>query len=160
MQRAFAVIDRAIELLVAAIFAVMCVIGLLQVFNRFVLNASLSWSEEAQIFGHIWLVFLAIPIGYHRGAHMHVEALRRRFPQRAGAAFDLMVELLWAGFAGALAYLSYRVSVVAAWQESPGLELPMNYPYYGMVIGGAYLLLVAVRRIGAWITERIGRASP
>jgi TRAP-type C4-dicarboxylate transport system permease small subunit len=56
MERVFVRIDRAVELLVAVIFAIMCVIGLLQVFNRFVLNASLSWSEEAQIFGHIWIV--------------------------------------------------------------------------------------------------------
>lgn len=150
MSRAFALVDRAVELLVAAIFATMCVIGLLQVFNRFVLNASLSWSEEAQIFGHIWIVFLAIPIGYQRGAQIHVEAIRSRYPGRFGAAFDLMIELLWAGFAVALAYLSYRVSIVAALQESPGLEIPMSYPYYGMVVGGIYLLFVALRRIAAW----------
>src|SRR5687768_9476696 len=131
MHRAFARIDRAVELLVAVIFATMCVIGLLQVFNRFVLNSSLSWSEEAQIFCHIWLVFLAIPIAYQRGSQIHVEAIRRRFRSGIGAAFDLLIELLWAGFAVALAYLAYRVSVVAAWQESPGLEIPMSYPYYG-----------------------------
>lgn len=154
MSRVFALIDRAVELLVALIFAVMCVIGLLQVFNRFVLNASLSWSEEAQIFAHIWIVFLAIPIGYQRGAQIHVEAIRRKFTGRFGAAFDLMIELLWAAFAIALAYLSYRVSVVAALQESPGLEIPMSYPYYGIVVGGLYLLLVALRRIYAWGVER------
>jgi TRAP-type C4-dicarboxylate transport system permease small subunit len=160
LSRAFALIDRAVELLVALIFAVMCVIGLLQVFNRFVLNASLSWSEEAQIFGHIWIVFLAIPIGYQRGAQIHVEAIRRKFPAGFGAAFDLMIELLWAGFAIALAYLSYRVSVVAALQDSPGLEIPMSYPYYGMVVGGIYLLFIALRRIYAWCVERGMRAAP
>jgi TRAP-type C4-dicarboxylate transport system permease small subunit len=160
MDRVFAAVDRVVELLVAVIFAAMCVVGLLQVFNRFILNASLSWSEEAQIFGHIWLVFLAIPIGYRRGAQMHVEAIRRQFPGTVGAVFDLLIECLWAGFAVALTYLSYRVSVVAAWQESPGLEIPMNYPYYGMVVGGAYLLFVALRRIYAWIADRVRRAAP
>ena len=61
MRRLFAAIDRGVEALVAAIFAAMCVVGLLQVFNRFVLNTSLSWSEEVQIFCHIWIVFLAHP---------------------------------------------------------------------------------------------------
>jgi len=160
MERFFVRIDRGVELLVAAIFAVMCCIGLLQVFNRFVLNASLSWSEEAQIFGHIWIVFLAIPIGYQRGAQMYVEAFRAKLPERVGSAFDLLIELLWAGFAVALAYLSYRVSIVAAWQESPGLELPMSYPYYGVVVGGIYLLFVALRRIYAWFAAHLGRATP
>ena len=160
MSRAFALVDRAVELLVAAIFAAMCVIGLLQVFNRFVLNASLSWSEEAQIFGHIWIVFLAIPIGYQRGAQIHVDAIRRKFPRGFGAAFDLMVEVLWAAFAVALAYLCYRVSLVAALQESPGLEIPMSYPYYGMVVGGIYLLLIGLRRTYAWCAEHMMRTTP
>jgi TRAP-type C4-dicarboxylate transport system permease small subunit len=71
-----------------------------------------------------------------------------------------MVELLWAGFAVSLIYLAYRVSVVAALQESPGLEIPMSYPYYSMVAGGAYLLFLAVRRIGAWFTAQPWRAAP
>ncbi len=160
MQAMFAKIDRGVELLVAAIFAAMVVVGLLLVFNRFVLNASLSWSEEVQIFGHIWLVFLTIPIAYRRGAHLYVELIRRAFSKRANAALDLLIELLWAGFAVALAYLGYRVALVAALQESPGLEIPMSYPYAGLVVGGLYLLLVAMRRIGAWFASPGARAHP
>ena len=36
----------------------------------------------------------------------------------------------------ALAWLGWRVSEVAKLQSSPGLELPMSYVYYGMVVGG------------------------
>jgi TRAP-type C4-dicarboxylate transport system permease small subunit len=147
MKRLFAAIDRSVEAFVAAIFAAMCVVGLLQVFNRFVLNKSLSWSEEFQIFCHIWIVFLAIPIAYRRGAHVSVESLRAMLPRRAGAAFDLAIELLWAAFAGSLAWLSYRVAQVAQLQHSPGLEIPMSWPYYGMVVGGVYLLFVVARRL-------------
>lgn len=151
MERVFALVDRGVELFVAAILATMCVVGLLQVFNRFVLNASLSWSEEAQIFGHVWLVFLGIGIAYRRGAHMYVETFRERLPRRLGAAFDLLVELMWAAFAVSLVVLGYRVARVAALQSSPGLEVPMSTVYYGMVLGGAYLGFVALRRIAAWL---------
>lgn len=150
MRRALAAIDRGAELLVATIFAAMLVIGLMQVFHRFMLNSSLSWSEEAQIFGHIWVVFLGIPIAYRRGAHLYIETFRDMLPPALGAAFDLAVELLWAAFAVSLMVLGYQVAQVAAMQESPGLEIPMSYPYFGMVLGGAYLLLVAVQRIADW----------
>jgi len=43
--------------------------------------------------------------------------------------------------------LGWMVARVAHLQESPGLEVPMSYPYSGMVHGGAYLFFVAVRRI-------------
>ncbi len=147
MKKIFAWIDRGVEYGVAAIFAAMCAVGLLQVFNRFVLNRSLSWSEEFQIFAHIWIVFLAIPIAYRRGAHLSMDSLRAKLPQRAGRVFDFFIEILWIWFAVALIWLSYRVAMVAKLQESPGLEIPMSYPYYAMVAGGAYLLMVVLRRL-------------
>jgi TRAP-type C4-dicarboxylate transport system permease small subunit len=147
MRTIFAAVDRIVETVVAAIFAGMVLIGFFQVFSRFVLNATPSWSEEIQIFGHIWLVFLAIPIAYRRGAHFTVEAIRRQYSLGMHKAFDLMVELLWAGFAIATAYYSYRVSLVAGRNVSPGLEIPMSYPYYGMIVGSAYLLFVVIRRV-------------
>ena len=147
MKKLFLWIDRGAEFGVAAIFAAMCAVGLLQVFNRFVLNRSLSWSEEFQIFSHVWIVFLAVPIAYRRGAHLAVESFSGMLPPRARRVFDFLIELLWIWFAVALAWLSWRVSEVAKLQSSPGLDLPMNYVYYSMVVGGAYLLFVVLRRI-------------
>jgi TRAP-type C4-dicarboxylate transport system permease small subunit len=154
VDRVLNAVDRGVEMLVAALFAVMLGIGLLQVFHRFMLNSSLSWSEEAQIFGHIWIVFLGIPIAYRRGAHLYIETFRDMLPAVLGAGFDLLVELLWAAFAVSLLVLGYQVAQVASMQDSPGLEIPMSYPYYGMVFGGAYLLLVAVRRLAGWRARR------
>ncbi len=148
-----AALDRVVEIFVAAVFAAMCFVGLLQVFNRFVLNVSLSWSEEAQIFGHIWIVFLGIPIAYRRGMHLYVETFRDKYSGWVAIAFDLAVELLWAAFAVSLIVLGYQVARVAALQLSPGLEIPMSYPYYGMVLGGAYLAIVVARRISGRIRE-------
>jgi TRAP-type transport system small permease protein len=147
LKRLFAWIDRGAEYGVAAIFAAMCAVGLLQVFNRFVLNQSLSWSEEFQIYCHVWIVFLAIPIAYRHGAHLSMDSLRNMFPRRIAQAFDYLIEILWIWFAVALAWLSWKVSEVAKLQSSPGLEMPMSYVYYGMVVGGMYLLLVVLRRI-------------
>lgn len=147
MKTILAAIDRTVEVLVATIFTGMVAIGFFQVFSRFVLNSTPSWSEEIQIFGHIWLVFLAIPIAYRRGAHFAVEAIRRRYALGIHRVFDLMVEFLWVGFAITTAYYSYRVSLVAGRNVSPGLEIPMSYPYYGMILGSVYLLFVVIRRI-------------
>jgi len=147
MKALFAAIDRCIELFVAAVFAAMVLIGTWQVFSRFVLNATPSWSEEVQIFGHIWLVFLAIPIAYRRGAHITVEAIRNVLSPWLNRALDLLIELLWLGFAVATAYYSYRVSLVTRNSVSPGLEIPMSYPYYGMILGSAYLAFVVIRRL-------------
>lgn len=158
MTRLFGWIDRAIEVLVALLFVAILAAGTAQIFNRFVLNSSLSWSEEFQKFGHIWIVFLAIPIAHQRGLHIHMDVVRKHFAAGAGAMFDLTVELLWLGFGIALMLLTYRVSLVAGRQTSPGLEIPMSWPYYGMVLGGLYLAFVAARRIAGLLAR--GRTGP
>ena len=152
MTRLLDNLDRIVEMLVAAIFGVIVLVALLQVFHRFALNSSLSWSEELQIFGHIWIVFLGIPIAYRRGAHLYIETFCDMLPRGPRIAFNLVVELTWAAFAVSLMVLGFMVARVAAMQESPGLEVPMSWPYAGMVVGGAYLLLVVLRRLagGAW----------
>lgn len=147
MGRLFDAIDRAAELLVAAFLAVILLIALIQVGNRFVINSSLSWSEEAQIFGHIWIVFLGIPIALRRNSHLYIETYCDKLPARARLVFDVCVELLWGAFGVSLAVLGWMVASVAHMQESPGLEIPMSWPYGAMVIGGAYLTLVAIRRL-------------
>src|SRR2546430_14145702 len=113
LKKILAWIDRGVEYGVAAIFAAMCVVGLLQVFNRFVLNRSLSWSEEFQIFAHIWIVFLAIPIAYRRGAHLSMDSLRAKLPRRAGLVFRYLLEDLRVWVAVSLLRLSQRVAAVA-----------------------------------------------
>ena len=160
MKALFAAIDRGIELCVAAIFAAMVLIGTWQVFSRFVLNATPSWSEEVQIFGHIWLVFLAIPIAYRRGAHITVEAIRRVLSPWLNRALDLLIELMWVGFAVATAYYSYRVSLVTRNSVSPGLEIPMSYPYYGMILGSVYLAFVVIRRFTGELPTPAGDELP
>ena len=149
MQRVFAAIDRGAEWLVAAILGVILVLALLQVVNRFVFNSSLSWSEEAQIFGHIWIVFLGIPIVLQRGAHLYIETFCDKLPPRARYVFDFAVELTWGAFGVALVVLGWMVAKVAHMQHSPGLDIPMSWPYASMVVGGAYLVLIAVRRMAA-----------
>ena len=85
-------------------------------------------------------------------ANLYIETFCDMLPVRPRAAFNLIVELTWAAFAVSLMVLGWMVARVASLQESPGLEVPMSWPYSGMVLGGAYLLIVALRRIGggAW----------
>ena len=147
LRRVWSSVDRVVETLVALIFLGIVVVGGAQVFCRFFLNASLSWSEELQKFGHIWIVFLAIPIAYRRCAHIYMDVFRLKYPKRFAVFFDVFVDFLWAGFAIALTVLTWRITKVAAFQTSPGLEIPMSVPYYGMVVGGVYLLLISLRNI-------------
>ena len=142
-------IDRIMEFLIAALFILMVIAGGLQVFNRFLLNQSLSWSEEFQKFCHIWLVFITIPVAYNRGSHIGMQGLFNKFSPRIQKYFSVLFDLLWFALAIAIAYYSIVIMGVAKFQTSAGLGIRMDWIYSGLVVGGVYLLIVSIRKLTA-----------
>ncbi|WP_158625918.1 TRAP transporter small permease [Arsenicitalea aurantiaca] len=147
MRRAFRLLDRSIEFLVFACFLAIVLVGTAQVFNRYVLNLSLSWSEEFQRYGHVWLVFLGIPVAYRRGMHIGMETLAGGLSARGKRIFQFVIDLLWCALALALLIGLGQLMQFLNFQRSPGMRLPMPYAYGGILIGAGYMLLIGLRRI-------------
>ncbi|MBL8806192.1 MAG: TRAP transporter small permease [Rhodospirillales bacterium] len=150
MRAAIQAVDRAMESALFVIFLAFSLVGGLQVFNRFVLGLPLSWSEEFQKFGHVWMVFIAIPVAYRRGAHIGMDALLVRMPEIMRRTIALLIEVLWLALALAIGLYTLRLMQVAQFQESPALGWRMDHVYVGMVIGAAYLAFVALRRLAVY----------
>ena len=147
MKSLFAAIDRIHRVVVAAIFAGMVIVGSWQVFSRFVLNFDAELERgDPDLRAHLARVPRHPDRLPARRAH-HRRGDPRLLSPWMNKALDLLNELLWVGFAVATAYYSYRVSLVTGNSVSPGLEIPMSYPYYGMILGSVYLLFVVIRRL-------------
>lgn len=145
MKKLLDKIDSTVEYLVAAVFALILLVGAWQVFSRYVLGFTPAWSAELQIYGHILIVFFAISIGYRKGAHLYMDSLRKRMPRHVGYAFEWLIELLWAAFGMVLVIYGYKLVEVTVNQTTPGLGISMSYPYLILVVSGGYLLLVVIR---------------
>jgi len=152
--RLFRAIDRTVEYALFLIFLTFTLAGGLQVFNRFVLGLPLSWSEEFQKYGHIWMVMLAIPVAYRRGAHLGMDMLLMLLPRAMQRGIGLLTEVLWLVLALAIGRYTLVIMQVAKNQDSPGLGIPMDYVYSGMVIGSVYLGFVALRRFATYFGWR------
>lgn len=123
-------------------------------FNRFVLNQSLSWSEEFQKFSHIWLIFFTIPVGYNRGSHIGMNMLVEKFPENIQKLIMLITDVLWLGLAAAIVTYTNVIMRVARRQTSPGLGIRMDMVYLGLMLGGIYLAIIAIRKIGGRFVEQ------
>lgn len=140
-------INGLAEFLLTLLFAAMVAVGTLQVFNRFLFNMSLSWSEEFQKYTFIWLVFIAIPVAYNRAAHLRVDSLVALFPLGLQRFLGVIVDILWLLLGMALVAYTWRIMQVTQYQQSPGLGLSMSWVYCGMLVGGAYLILAVLARL-------------
>ncbi|MEI2416684.1 TRAP transporter small permease [Orrella sp. JC864] len=140
-------VHTAAQAMLALLFTLMVIVGGMQVFNRFLLNSSLSWSEELQKFSFIWLVFFAIPVAYQRGSHLCVDALVERLPLRLRKGLAVAIDALWLALGLAFVLLTCRLMGVARFQQSAGLGISMAWAYSGMLAGGAYLALCAAVKL-------------
>jgi TRAP-type C4-dicarboxylate transport system permease small subunit len=135
------------EVLISVIFIAMVIAGGLQVFNRFFLNQSLSWTEEFQKFAHIWLIFFTIPIAYNRGSHIGMKVIFNKFSKSWQKILNISFDILWMVLASVIAYYTIIIMGVTKSQRSAGLNLRMDRVYLGLVIGSLYLLITALKKL-------------
>ena len=93
-RRALNLIDWTITLLVIVAMAAMVTIVAAQVGLRYVLNQSFDWADELSRLLFVWSIFLAIPLGIKRGAHVSVELLTEWLPTDLRRRLFRMVSLL------------------------------------------------------------------
>ena len=146
-------IDEYLEevLLVAALAAMAVIMGV-QVFCRYVLGASLSWSEELPRYIFIWAGFLSVSYCTKKCISIKIEQFVRLFPKRGKAmykvvnhTFELVLFLYLIPFAW-----KYLMSAVANGQTSPAMGIPMYYVQAAPLVG---FILSAIRVLQRWIVE-------
>jgi TRAP-type C4-dicarboxylate transport system permease small subunit len=62
------------------LFAVILLIMIVSIFYRYVLNNSLSWSDEAVRFAFVWFTFLGSAIVFRDHAHIRVDYFLEKMP--------------------------------------------------------------------------------
>ena len=109
----------------------------IQIFFRFVLNNSLTWSEELARFMFIWSTFLSIGFCLKEGISLKIDTLIALFPEK-------VQDIIWlAGDAVMLVFFLYMIpstwefayASVLNGQTSAACGLPMYFVQGSLFIG-------------------------
>ncbi|MDR2179601.1 MAG: TRAP transporter small permease [Synergistaceae bacterium] len=136
--------QRFAEYALFSLLAAMVVIVFAQVIFRFVLRASLPWSEEAARYIMVWISMLGAAIGIRRKGHIGVEAVVMLLPAILRKAVAVLATAVAAGFFLGVVVYGVAICQVVAGQESPAMEISMAIPYSSLVAGGFLMLLYAL----------------
>lgn len=126
----------------AFLVAAMTAIILVQVFFRYVLNNSFSWSEELAKILMVWSAFLVAPWAYRMGANASIEIFVDAFPKRFRQLMRLGLNLLvvW--------ILTYFFSeAVLFWLRGFSIEsasMPVAMGWFYSVVPLGFLGLISV----------------
>ena len=153
MKKIINCIDEYLEeIILVFLLAAMAVIMGIQVFCRYALSMSLTWSEELTRYLFIWAGFLSVSYCTKKCISIKIEQFVALFPKRGKALFKVVnhtIELALFLYLIPFAW-KYFYSAIKTGQVSPALGIPMYYVQAAPLAG---FILVAIRIIQRWIVE-------
>lgn len=153
MKKIINCIDEYLEeIILVFLLAAMAVIMGIQVFCRYALSMSLTWSEELTRYLFIWAGFLSVSYCTKKCISIKIEQFVALFPKRGKALFKVVnhtIELVLFLYLIPFAW-KYFYSAIETGQVSPALGIPMYYVQAAPLAG---FILVSIRIIQRWIVE-------
>ena len=127
----------------------------LQFFTRYILNDSLSWTEEIARYGLMSLAFIGGAVVTRKKAHIAVELVSNLMgPGPMRATLLALVDFITLGFLGLMAYFSLTIVERMHSQPMTVFDLPMSL-VYGLVGLGCFMMLARQAQV-VWRNARDG----
>lgn len=137
--------------LVGILSLVMVFSVFINIVNRVIVQAQMSWTEEIARYAMIWMTYLTVGIGIRKGAHLGVEMLVSKFRPQVTRAVSLFAHTCSLAFCLVVAFFAMEVlqTQFSFGQTSAALEIPMWTVYAAVPVG---MLLAAIEEMKALIT--------
>lgn len=117
-----------------------------QVFGRYILNDSPSWSEPLSLYLMSWFIMLGAAVGVRESVHLGLDIVRYVMPPAIQKAMDLLSLGLIVLFGIGMAYYSTLLAI-GTWSATiPVLGWPGGTDFIPMIVGGAMISLFALER--------------
>jgi len=133
--------------LAALLLAAMVAIVIMQIVFRYVLNDSLSWTEEVSKTMMVWTAFLVAPWAYRVGANVRIELFADEFPDAMRRLMALALNLLILWIVAVFLYESFGFWQRGQAVRSDSLPIQVSWFYTVVPLAFALLLLVAIEQL-------------
>jgi len=148
-------LERALTLVVQTLavlsVSVMVISLLLGVFFRYVLQDSLTWSEEVAMLCFSWLTFLTAALMVRENGHVRVELLVAMLPEKV---YRLLNQLIWLVIALVGVYMVWTgmqfISLTMG-QTSAAMRYPVWMRDVSFSVGGVLIAIYAL--LNLWVSS-------
>ena len=144
--------DKVIRFVSNLVLAVLIVLGFVMlgvswahIFCRYVLNDSLTWSEELLKVLVVWFCLLSATFISVRREHVRITIFKQRLPQKLEALSDLAVSFLMLFGSLLMCYIGIRLSSWAGMRKTPALRIPFAYMYASIYVSFGIMTLYELR---------------
>lgn len=161
LKRIYRHLDELIEVyLASAALILFAALVVAQVFMRYVVGASLTWSEELARFALVWFVWIAGSYAVRYQRHVKFSILVNAIGNRSPITrriIGLAVFLLWLAFLILMLLLSSEqvIQQFNSGQVAAGTRLPVFIPYLGLPLGMLLMTFRVAQHLAVSLTELV-----
>jgi TRAP-type transport system small permease protein len=134
-------VNKVLYWIVGVLLAGIFILLVSQVFFRYVISISVSWTEEAARFLTVWSVFIGTAIALRTKSLIAVEVVVQLVPKKIEKIFRIIVLLLSMILLIYLIFLGSQLSMNAVEQDSTALGISMWIPYAAIPVGSFFAVL-------------------
>ena len=118
-----------------------------QVFWRYVLNDSISWTEPASVMIMGWFIFLGAAVGIREGYHLSFDVMLYVVPPRMKLWLHTVSDIVVIAFGCGMAVYGTQLAINAAPNILPSLGISGAFDFMPIVAGGVLVVLFSIERI-------------
>lgn len=151
-------VNKLIEIFLVIVFAILVLDVLWQVFSRYILNTSFSWTEELARFALIWLSILGAAYLNAKREHLSMDFLYRKLSvsnKKKTSVFIEVLVFLFALIVMVIGGLNLVYTTLHLEQLSGTLRIPLGYIYAILPFSGFLIMCFSVYHVSKIITNQI-----
>ncbi len=143
MKKLISIYNKLEEYFLVYTMILMVIIVFVQVIFRYILNNSLSWSEELVRYIFIWQVWLGASLGMRINEHIRVDMFVKLLPNVPQKILGILTDLLVLAFYIFLIVYGFKYlqNVIAKDMTSTALKLSLAYVYASLPVGSVIIAL-------------------
>lgn len=126
------------------VIAAISVVAILQVFFRYVVGASLFWSEELMLFMMAWSAFALAGLAYSRGEMLGLTLVVDALPHRLRLVATGLVRIAIIGFLLVVAWYGFDFAWRTRFDYATALRVPMVWIHMCVPVGCVLMALHVV----------------
>ena len=147
VARATGALARAALWISGAGLVLMTVLIACQVFWRYVLNDSISWTEPGSVMIMGWFIFLGAAVGIREGYHLSFDIVQHLVSERVKLWMQSISDLTVIAFGCGMVVYGTELAVNAAPNVLPSLGISGAFDFAPIVAGGVLVVLFSIERI-------------
>ena len=151
-------VNKALEWFMIIIFALLVLDVLFQVFSRYMLGTSFTWTEEFARFALIWMTVLGAAYLNAKREHLSMDFLYQKFSKANQRKVSILIEVLIFLFAlivMVIGGLNLVYTTLHLEQLSGTLRIPLGYVYAVMPFSGMLIMCFSVYHISNIYSNKI-----